>query len=222
MSSDLKTSPRRPIRVRGSGWANLFCKLLIKTGIKPNTISVMSVFFAAAASVCLLVSKDQSLLLSVILYALVAIFIQLRLLCNLFDGMVAIEGGRKSKTGVIFNELPDRIADTLIIVPLGYLCGELGFAVGLGWLGGMGAMLTAYIRLLGDSVGTEQYFIGPMAKPHRMALITASMPLAAASHYFFDSSDIVFYCVLWTIVLGCIVTSIRRLGRIVCDLTSDK
>lgn len=42
--------------------------------------------------------------------------IQLRLLCNLFDGMVAIEGGKKSDVGSLYNEFPDRIADSLLIV----------------------------------------------------------------------------------------------------------
>ncbi|MBW8017807.1 MAG: CDP-alcohol phosphatidyltransferase family protein [Planctomycetes bacterium] len=221
MSPDLTSPPRRPLRSRQTGWANMISQFLIKSGIRPNTISVVSIFFAAAACTCLLLSKDRSFLLSLILYLLSALFIQMRLLCNLFDGMVAIEGGFKSKLGGIFNELPDRIADTLIIVPVGYLCQGLAFGVELGWLAGTLAMLTAYIRLLGDSVGAEQYFSGPMAKPHRMALLTAAMPIAAIMQYFFDFPGIVFYIVLLIVVLGCIITAIRRLRCIVGDLTLD-
>jgi phosphatidylglycerophosphate synthase len=39
--------------------------------------------------------------------------IQLRLLCNLLDCMVAIEGGKSAPTGALFNEMPDRFADPL-------------------------------------------------------------------------------------------------------------
>lgn len=216
--SNSDNTPRRPIQVRQTRWAESISRLLINAGLRPNTISVLSVFFATAASMCLFFSKNRSLTLSLILYILCAAFIQLRLLCNLFDGMVAIEGDLKSKTGVIFNELPDRIADTLIILPLGYLCGDLAFAVELGWLAVLLAMLTAYLRLLGDSVGAEQYFIGPMAKPHRMFLITISMFVAGILQYFFELSNIVFYCVLWILVSGCVITSIRRLQHIVKDL----
>jgi phosphatidylglycerophosphate synthase len=46
--------------------------------------------------------------------------IQFRLLCNLLDGMVAVEGGKGSVTGPIYNEAPDRIADVLILIGAGY------------------------------------------------------------------------------------------------------
>jgi len=46
--------------------------------------------------------------------------IQGRLLCNMLDGMVAIEGGRQTKSGEIFNDLPDRVADAVIFVCAGY------------------------------------------------------------------------------------------------------
>ena len=42
------------------------------------------------------------------LLLLAAAGIQLRLLCNLLDGMLAVEEGFKSKTGDIYNDLPDR------------------------------------------------------------------------------------------------------------------
>ena len=49
--------------------------------------------------------------------------VQLRLVCNLLDGMVAIEGGKSTATGALFNEIPDRLADPLFLVPLGYAAG---------------------------------------------------------------------------------------------------
>ena len=60
---------------------------------------------------------------------------QSRLLCNLFDGMVAIEGGKKSANGDLYNDMPDRFADALFIIPVGYVAG--GFGVELGWLGAL-------------------------------------------------------------------------------------
>ena len=42
-------------------------------------------------------------------------FIQLRRLCNLFDGMVAVEGGFKTKSGELYNDLPDRFSGALIL-----------------------------------------------------------------------------------------------------------
>ena len=114
----------------------------------------------------------------------------MRLVCNLLDGMVAIEGGRKSKVGAIYNEFPDRIADTLFLVPLGYAAGMPW----LGWACALLAALTAYVRVFGGALGLAQDFSGVMAKQRRMAALTVGLvvqavgaallrrPLAAAGH----------------------------------------
>ena len=60
-------------------------------------------------------------------YLAAAAAMQLRLLCNMLDGMVAVEGRRSSPNGVLFNEVPDRFEDSIFIVAFGY-------AAGLDWL----------------------------------------------------------------------------------------
>jgi phosphatidylglycerophosphate synthase len=79
----------------------------------------------------------------------------------MLDGMVAVEGGKKSLVGTLYNEIPDRVADSLFIVAAGY-CADWP---SLGWCGALLAALTAYIRVLGGSLGLAQDFRGPMAKP---------------------------------------------------------
>ena len=49
--------------------------------------------------------------------------IQLRLIANLLDGLVAVEGGKRTPTGELYNEAPDRIADTAVLVGAGYAVG---------------------------------------------------------------------------------------------------
>jgi phosphatidylglycerophosphate synthase len=110
---------------------------------------------------------------------LCAVCVQLRLACNLLDGMVAMEGGKKTVTGPLYNEFPDRIADSLLIVALGYAAGHPW----LGWLGALLAALTAYVRVSGGSLGQPQDFRGPMAKQHRMAVLTIACVAAAAELY---------------------------------------
>lgn len=46
-------SARRPIRSRNSRWATAIAGTLARRGIRPNTISVASVLFAAVAGLCL-------------------------------------------------------------------------------------------------------------------------------------------------------------------------
>jgi len=160
---------RRPIKTRSAGWAKRITDRLVKRDISPNQISVASIAFALAGAAAL--NIDNDLIGSI----LCAIGIQLRLLCNLFDGMVAIEGGKKSDIGSLYNEFPDRIADSLLIIGLGYAIGHGD----LGWFAALAAALTAYVRVFGGSLGLKQTFIGPMAKQHRMAVMTAGLLLNA-------------------------------------------
>ncbi|MDO4431362.1 MAG: CDP-alcohol phosphatidyltransferase family protein [Lonepinella koalarum] len=162
---------RRPIQSRGNPLIQKFAAYLAKKSHPtPNEISCLSAIFAALGAICLVIfpyTHFSFLLICVI-------FIQLRLLCNLLDGMVAIEGGKKTAIGDIFNEFPDRIADSLLLIALGY-ASQLAW---LGWLAALLAMMTAYIRVFGGSLGFSQSFMGPMAKQHRMAVLTISCLLS--------------------------------------------
>src|SRR5688572_1029373 len=151
---------RRPIAARSNTLIRKFAAALVKSGVSPNAISVVSIAFAAAGAWALLQWPSPWNAW------LCAVAIVLRLLCNLFDGMVAVEGGRQTPTGALYNEVPDRLADSAFIVALGYAAG----IPWLGWLGALLAALTAYIRTLGGALGLVQDFRGPMAKPHRMWL----------------------------------------------------
>ncbi|MCX7513980.1 CDP-alcohol phosphatidyltransferase family protein [Frateuria hangzhouensis] len=165
----MQDANRRPIAVRGSGWAQRIAAALARSRLTPNQISVLSVLFALAGAGALLALPGAAGAL------LCALAIVLRLLCNLFDGMVAVEGGKGTATGALYNELPDRLADSLFLVALGY-------AVAVPWLGWLAALLaafTAYIRALGGALGQAQDFRGPMAKPHRMWLLGIALVLVA-------------------------------------------
>src|SRR5690606_18475068 len=163
-----KAGNRRPIAARGNVLVQRFSAWLARTGVSPNLISVASIAFAAPGAWALLAPDSPWGAW------LCAIAIVLRLLCNLFDGLVAVEHARKTPTGVLYNEVPDRVADSLFLVALGYAAG----LPWCGWLAALLAALTAYIRTLGGTVLGAQDFRGPMAKPHRMWLMVAACVLA--------------------------------------------
>jgi phosphatidylglycerophosphate synthase len=104
--------------------------------------------------------------------------VQIRLLCNLLDGMVAIEHGKQTPLGVLYNELPDRASDSMLFIALGYASG----ITWLGWLTALLAAFTAYLRVFGGALGLAQDFRGPMAKQHRMAVLTAGCLLSIIEH----------------------------------------
>ena len=97
---------RRPLRSRGSGWARGLAAALARAGGRPNTISAFSLAFAIlGAALFLSTASTQGVLRGVILL-IAALCTQLRLVCNLLDGMVALEHGKGSAAGPIWNELP--------------------------------------------------------------------------------------------------------------------
>lgn len=168
-----KNDNRRPIAARATGWARALSTALARSSITPNQISLISIFFAAVGAIVLVWGFSPWGLL------LAAICVQLRLLCNLLDGMVAVECGKQTATGGLYNEFPDRVADSLLIVALGYAA----MYPWLGWLGALLAALTAYVRVFGGSAGLDQDFRGPMAKPQRMAVLTLACVISAAELY---------------------------------------
>ena len=109
-----------------------------------------------------------------ILWLIGALGAQLRLTANMLDGMVAIASSRTSKTGELYNEVPDRISDAC----------------------------------------------GPMAKQHRMLVITLICVYATITPrswqmiQFHDSQIGLMTLGLVVIVVGCVITVIRRVGRI--------
>ncbi|HJY78815.1 MAG TPA: CDP-alcohol phosphatidyltransferase family protein [Burkholderiales bacterium] len=198
---------RRPIRARSSAWAQRGAALLARSGISPNQISVASIAFAGAGAAALGWSPNVPGLV------ICALGVQGRLICNLLDGMVAVEGGKKSPLGQIYNEFPDRVADSLLIVALGYAID----AAWLGWLGALAAALTAYIRVFGGSLGLAQDFRGPMAKQHRMAVLTGGCLLGAAE-IAVSGTQYALQAAAWIIAVGSLVTCATRTRAIARQL----
>lgn len=207
--SSTAPSGRRPLRVREVPFVQHTARWLSQQNIHPNTISVASVGCAALAGVCFLLLPNTEGLARIGALVGAALGIQLRLLCNLFDGMVAVEGGKRTKSGELFNDIPDRIADPLILVAAGYAIPQISYGPTLGWAAGLLAVMTAYVRVLGTSQGVPADFQGPMAKQHRMATMTAAC-LLSIFEPFLGWSGIVITGSLWLIVIGCVITLVRR------------
>lgn len=198
---------RRPLKTRQAAWAKALAQWLSQKKVPPNMISLTGIGFAFVAALSFANGRWE------FQYLLAAACIQLRLLCNMLDGMVAIEGGLKSKLGDLYNELPDRVEDALILVAAGY---SLSSPSILGWLAAVLAVLTAYIRAFGASLGTKQYFCGPMAKPHRMFVMT----VACLLEFFIPRGGDWIFIGLFVVIVGAVITCVRRVYFIVKELES--
>ena len=169
---------RRPVPARDTGWAHRTVPKLQPLGLTPNQISIASVIFAAIAAACFVASAQVADGPRIVLLLIAAAMMPLRLLCNLFDGMLAVEGGMKSPVGGIYNELPDRFADTLFLAGAGYAVADFAWGPQLGWAAATFSIIVAYVRSLGVTLGTPQFYDGPMAKPRRMHILVAGCVLS--------------------------------------------
>jgi phosphatidylglycerophosphate synthase len=190
---------------------------LARAGVRPNLVSLAGVGFAVAAAGALVGLQHVSRPWQAALLVAAAAAIQLRLLCNLLDGLLAVEVGLKTRTGDLYNDVPDRFADVVVIAAAGYAV-TWGWGAPLGWAAAAAALLTAYVRVLGGALGTPQHFFGPMAKPHRMAVLTAACLLSLVELAAGDLQGRVFAAALVIILVGSLATFARRLQLIAAEL----
>lgn len=170
MDKGAANASRRPLKSRSTRWAGLAARFCLAAGLGPNAISFLGIVAASLGAAAMLAAPAPSLW-----FLAAAACIQLRLAANLLDGMVALEGGRGGPTGAIWNEFPDRLEDSLLLVAAGHATPDPW----LGWLAALLAAICAYVRLLGASLAQPQDFGGPMAKQHRMAALTLGCVAAA-------------------------------------------
>lgn len=210
---------RRPIPQRSTGWATRIAAALQRAGLKPNHISVASVGFALLGCACLVLSAHFDDAARVLLLVVAALTIPLRLVCNMFDGMLAVEGGLKTPTGELFNEVPDRLSDLALLAGAGYAASAMDGGVTLGWLAGSLAVLTAYVRTLGVSAGAGQFFGGVLAKQQRMWVLMVGILATLLEPVLGLARGWMLFITLIIIAVGSALTVATRLRWISRELT---
>lgn len=168
---------RRPIASRELPIFRRLAAGLVRRGVSANLISIAGMAGGVMAGAALALTSvlprwERALWLAG------AALTQLRLLANMLDGMVAVGSGTASPVGELYNEVPDRVADVAILAGLGLAAGG---EVRLGLGAALAAVATAYVRAAVRLAGAPMDFGGPLAKPQRMFLVTATALYLAAA-----------------------------------------
>lgn len=205
---------RRPIASRQRPLWQRAASTLARAHVSANTISVVGMIAGILAGVALALTARYPDF-SRALFTIGAVLIQVRLLCNMLDGMVAVETATASPVGELYNEVPDRVSDVATLVGLGY---ALGGAPVLGFTAALCALLVAYIRAAAKVAGAPQDYSGPMAKQHRMftatlAAIYCAVAPDAWQPRWNDGAWGVPAIALAIISVGGVLTALRRLLR---------
>ena len=98
------------------------------------------------------------------LFALIPLWMLLRMALNAIDGMLAREFAQQSTLGAYLNELCDVIADSALILPFAMLPEVSPLWVVLATLL---ALIVEYAGVMGPLVGARRRYDGPMGKSDR-------------------------------------------------------
>src|SRR5213596_935660 len=205
---------RRPIATRNRKWAQAATAWLAARNVSPNAISIAGMWACIVAGIALGLTSISDYR---ILWLVAALGAQLRLTANMLDGMVALASRRASRVGELYNEIPDRVSDAAVFIGAGFAWGG---NVTLGYIATILAIFTAYVRAAGKIAGAPNEFCGPMAKQHRMLVITliclylAITPRSWQMITLNESQIGVMTLGLVIIIAGCALTVIRRVCRI--------
>jgi CDP-diacylglycerol---glycerol-3-phosphate 3-phosphatidyltransferase len=134
-------------------------KRLYDRGVTANQVTL----FAALASLLLGILL-AAFYQHIWLFALIPLWMLLRMALNAVDGMLAREFGQQSRLGAYLNELCDLIADSALFLPFALLPGVSPLLVVLVVLL---ALISEYAGVLGPMVGASRRYDGPMGKSDR-------------------------------------------------------
>lgn len=128
-------------------------------GVTANQVTLLAcaVSLAIGAALCLAPQRRT-------LFALIPLWMLLRMGLNAIDGMLAREFGQKSSLGAYLNELTDVFSDAALYLPFAFLphfaplwvCAAIGLA-----------MASEYAGVLGLMVGATRRYDGPLGKSDR-------------------------------------------------------
>ncbi|MEM7625696.1 MAG: CDP-alcohol phosphatidyltransferase family protein [Planctomycetota bacterium] len=220
-----EVTDRRPMPPREWAVMRGLTEVAVRLRLSANAVSVLSVVFASASGAALVLTTQAHGWTQRGLWLVGAAGIELRALCNLLDGMVAVRTGTASPVGELYNEVPDRLSDVAMLAGLGYAAG----APTLGWAAACAAVMVAYARAQAAVAGAGQDYGGPMSKPVRMQVVAvvciacAFAPHAVDSPLWFFVEDSAegrnvhgpgwVEGILILLIAGCVTTTIARLVR---------
>jgi CDP-diacylglycerol--glycerol-3-phosphate 3-phosphatidyltransferase len=134
-------------------------------GVSANQVTLAACVVSVALGVWLYAAQPGRAA-----YALIPLWMLLRMALNAIDGMLAREHGQQSRLGALLNELTDVLSDAALYLPFALVA---PFAPV--WLGAVIVLagISEFAGALGPSIGANRRYDGPMGKSDRAAVFGA-------------------------------------------------
>lgn len=145
--------------------------LLHRLGVSANQVTVLACAVSVALGLALYLVP-----LALAWFALLPLWLFLRMALNAIDGMLARDFDQRTVLGAYLNELTDVIADAALYLPFARLAGFDPL-----WIGALvlAAALSEMAGVLGQTVGASRRYDGPFGKSDR-AFLFGALGLAVA------------------------------------------
>jgi len=147
-------------------------RALHRLGVTANQVTLFACAVSVALGLCLYLPP----LLPLEWFALLPLWLLLRMACNAVDGMLARDFNQRSTLGAYLNELTDVISDAALYLPFARLAGFDPLWIGVLILV---AALSEMAGVLGQALGASRHYDGPFGKSDR-AFVFGALGLAVA------------------------------------------
>ncbi|PWE44285.1 CDP-alcohol phosphatidyltransferase [Pseudomonas prosekii] len=132
---------------------------LFDNGTTANQITVLAGVISVVVGIAIAAFAEHAWV-----FALIPVWMILRMALNAVDGMLAREFGQQSRLGAYLNELCDIVADCALILPFA-LIADVSLLIVLAVT--LLALFSEYSGVLGPMVGASRRYDGPMGKSDR-------------------------------------------------------
>lgn len=132
-------------------------------GFTPNSLTIIA-FLLSLAMGCYSYYGERHIAL-----ILVPACLLLRMALNALDGMMARQFNLQSKLGAVLNEMGDLLSDAVLYFPVLYVLFYMD-PIWVGWFIFL-SILNEFAGLLGQALGGERRYDGPMGKSDRALVI---------------------------------------------------
>jgi len=128
-------------------------------GVTANQVTLAACVISVALGLWLYVAAPSSAA-----FALIPLWMSLRMAFNAIDGMLARDFGQKSALGALLNELTDVLSDAALYLPFALIAPFSGF-----WVGTVIVLagLSEFAGALGPTIGASRRYDGPLGKSDR-------------------------------------------------------
>ena len=143
---------------------------LAAMGVTANQVTLIAMIVSVGIGALLILRPEPAF------FALVPVWMFVRMAFNAVDGMLAREHGQKSPLGGYLNEIADVVSDAALYIPFALVAPfSLPWLMAIVFL----ATLTEFAGVLGTAHGNGRSYEGPMGKSDRALLFGALGALVA-------------------------------------------